>query len=382
MNPTHLPSRPLALLGAAGLLALGACTATPKATPPPSGSVTAGTIAAGAVTEAKLADGAVSTAKLADGAVTEAKLADGAVSTAKLADGAVTAAKLAPDAAVTHLDGLTGDVSLAGSGGISVTDGSGQITVGLTRPLDADSVGGVAPASLARRDPHVLTVATTAGAAQFTSIQAALDSITDNATTSYLVRVGPGVYGERVTMKQNVDIVGAGEDVTLITAGGASAASDATVTGAPDAELRDLTVENTGGGGNHATAFAVTSTASRLRHVRLLSENALFNGYGIYASGNGATVDARDVDVTISAAGSRAYGLYADAGGRITCRACRIHAPSGSGATSNDAVFDGGGGTLMLAGSLVDGPASGTSSSVVCVGSYNTSFAAVGSSCN
>ncbi len=222
-------------------------------------------------------------------------------------------------------------------------------------------------------DPHVVHV----HAGQ--SIQAALDAITDNATTPYLIRVGPGIFNERVTMKPNVDIEGSGEGITFITAGGGNSASDGTVTGASNATIRNLTIENTGGGGNDATAFAVTSGSSRLDHVQLLSENALFNGYGIYASGSGAAVQADDVDGAILGAGNFAYAAYADSGGRIDVRGGSLSAPTGSGATSNDVLYDGGGGTLHAADSMLDGPVSGA---VVCVGAFKPDYTALGSNCN
>ncbi len=63
---------------------------------------------------------------------------------------------------------------------------------------------------------NVIVVAKSGG--DFSSVQAALDSITDNGDGNrYLVWIGPGTYTERVTMKPYVDIVGAGEQLTKIT---------------------------------------------------------------------------------------------------------------------------------------------------------------------
>lgn len=106
----------------------------------------------------------------------------------------------------------------------------------------------------------------------FTSVQAALNSITDAANSKhYLVWVGPGTYDERVQMKPFVDIEGAGELATKITAsgGGGFGAGSSVVSGASDAELRHLTVENTGGSGtSYAIAIFNGSAHERDSHGR------------------------------------------------------------------------------------------------------------------
>lgn len=54
----------------------------------------------------------------------------------------------------------------------------------------------------------------------FSSIQAAINSITDaSATNPYLVKVMPGIYDESITLKNNISIEGSGEVVvSLLTA--------------------------------------------------------------------------------------------------------------------------------------------------------------------
>ena len=57
--------------------------------------------------------------------------------------------------------------------------------------------------------------------APFTSIQAALDSITDAAEDNrYLVVVSPGTYQEQVQLKEWVDVRGASRQATKITTAG------------------------------------------------------------------------------------------------------------------------------------------------------------------
>lgn len=79
--------------------------------------------------------------------------------------------------------------------------------------------------------------------AKFSSIQAALDSIDDASDSNrYLVQVAPGLYSERITMKSYVDIAGCGPNLTTISSQGSASEYTATVTGANNAELRDLKV--------------------------------------------------------------------------------------------------------------------------------------------
>src|SRR5438270_6497516 len=113
---------------------------------------------------------------------------------------------------------------------------------------------------------NVLVVAKSGG--DYPSVQRALNSITDNSPTNrYLVWVAPGTYTEAVTMKQYVDIEGAGEMVTKIVATGYY--YGATLMGASNAELRYLTVESTGY--FFTTAILNASASPSLLHVTAIS---------------------------------------------------------------------------------------------------------------
>src|SRR5688572_825375 len=62
------------------------------------------------------------------------------------------------------------------------------------------------------------TVQVWPGGATFTSIQAAIYSITNaSPQLQYQVAVGPGIFSETVTMMDNIYIIGAGQGVTFIT---------------------------------------------------------------------------------------------------------------------------------------------------------------------
>ena len=130
------------------------------------------------------------------------------------------------------------------------------------------------------------------GGGDFTSIQAALNSIGDNDEANrYLVWVAPGTYTGTVTMKPYVDIQGAGELATKIIAGGSASANTGTVVGADDAELRFLTVENTGGNA-YTIAMYNDSAAPRLTHVTVVASGPIESGevYGVYNEASSPTM--------------------------------------------------------------------------------------------
>jgi hypothetical protein len=162
---------------------------------------------------------------------------------------------------------------------------------------------------------NVIVVAKSGG--DFTSVQAALDSIGDNsATNRYLVWVAPGTYTETVTMKPYVDIQGAGELATKITAAGSASPGTGTVVGADNAELRFLTVENTGGN-TYAIAIYNHSASPRLTHLTAIASGIdEGHGYGVYNDASSPTM----TNMTAAATGvvtqmddNECYGVYNDA---------------------------------------------------------------------
>lgn len=149
---------------------------------------------------------------------------------------------------------------------------------------------------------NVVIVAQSGG--DFTSIQAALDSIVDaSASNRYLVYVAPGVYAESVIMESYVDIQGSGELTTKITQPGTTSIFG-TVWGVDDAELRFLTVENTGGS-TYAIAL-YNSGSPRLTHISLTASGGTYN-YGMYNSWVSPLL--LNVTATVSG-GAASYGLY------------------------------------------------------------------------
>jgi hypothetical protein len=103
------------------------------------------------------------------------------------------------------------------------------------------------------------TVTIDPGGQTFSTIGAALASITDNSQEKeYLLYVGPGTYSEQVTMKPFVSIQGADQSTTFITQPAASDAfSGGTVNAASNCTLANVTVSSLGGHwGSYSTAVS------------------------------------------------------------------------------------------------------------------------------
>jgi hypothetical protein len=189
---------------------------------------------------------------------------------------------------------------------------------------------------------NVLVVAKQGG--HYNTISAALTSITDASDTNrYLIWIAPGTYTERVTMKEYVDIEGAGELATKITYTGSSSSATGTVNGANNAELRSLTVENTGSQ-SYAVAIYNSGSPFRLSHLTVKASNATTGSlaYGVY---NETSSDMTMKDVTVSSQGVfRSYGVYNhNTGGAMT----DVSVSSWLAANSNYGVYNDSGGPWM-----------------------------------
>lgn len=167
---------------------------------------------------------------------------------------------------------------------------------------------------------NVIVVAKNGG--DFTEIQAALDSITDASETNrYLVWVAPGIYEEQVTMKEYVDIQGAGEDVTTIRWTGSSehpnnGTASATLVGASNSQLRYLTVHANGSDVSYAVAIHNNgSNPFRISHVTASVTRAKSENWAVYMlNGHTAISDATIIASGITQSSGNAYGVYNNLG--------------------------------------------------------------------
>jgi hypothetical protein len=153
-------------------------------------------------------------------------------------------------------------------------------------------------------------------APDFITITAALNKIPNvysngKCSARYLVKVLPGVYNERVRMKPCVDIEGSGELATKITApGGINPDGNAspTLNGASEAELRFLTVANTGGNNTPAVAIWNVGTAPRLTHVTAIASGSVLQNTGVF-NANKASPIMTNVTATATTSGGTAYNV-------------------------------------------------------------------------
>ena len=125
------------------------------------------------------------------------------------------------------------------------------------------------------RPAQVIWVATSGG--DFTTIGAALASITDNSSTSrYLIKVAPGAYTETSTivLKDFVDIEGSGQNVTTITP--TSEGPGLTAAGPLTSEVRHLTVDVGTGADGIYTTNVVAGSVSFL-HVTAIGDRGVVN---------------------------------------------------------------------------------------------------------
>ncbi|MEZ4646435.1 MAG: pectinesterase family protein [Chloroflexota bacterium] len=161
---------------------------------------------------------------------------------------------------------------------------------------------------------NVVIVAQSGG--DFSSVQAAIDSITDaSAANPYLVWIAPGIYNEAVTLKPFVHVQGAGETAVTLSSNATTATvppNAATLVLTASVSVRDLTVVNNGTGTHNVSALALAgSSDATLANVTLRSEGAGTNGYGLYIVGADAAV--RGTAVTLNTTNhTTAYGLLLD----------------------------------------------------------------------
>ncbi len=130
-----------------------------------------------------------------------------------------------------------------------------------TRYADSEAIAAVGPHI---NLPNRILVAPSGG--DFSTIQAAIDSVTPTASNPYLIEIAPGTYNEVLTLKSHLHLRGASTSGTVITpsSAGSTHVTAKTRTGV---KLSQLTLLDTGLDRNRA--IAATSTQLTLHDVRI-----------------------------------------------------------------------------------------------------------------
>ena len=198
-----------------------------------------------------------------------------------------------------------------------VLTGSGA---GLTNLNASNLTSGTVPdarlsATVQKKYGKVAVVAQSGG--DYTSPITAMNGIaawcgTPSASNPCLLKIMPGVYdigGSTVIMQQYVDIEGSGEKVTTISGSVNNASSppaNGVVNGASNAEIRFLTVKNTGSGA-YVPALLNTNASPKLTNVTASASGATNHNIGVYNYSSSPTI----INVTSSASGgTSSFGVY------------------------------------------------------------------------
>ncbi|MFZ4859944.1 MAG: beta strand repeat-containing protein [Desulfuromonadaceae bacterium] len=154
------------------------------------------------------------------------------------------------------------------------------------------------------------------------------------AANPCLLKIMPGTYdlGDvSLVMQPYVDIEGSGEKTTIITSavGSDELPPTATVTGSNDAEIRSLTIKNTGVF-NHSAGMLINAASSRLKQVTVTA-----TGYGVYISTSAASLN----DVTVTAYGAGFFNTGIHVANSIPLMNNVTSSASGAGLSNNALVI-------------------------------------------
>jgi hypothetical protein len=228
----------------------------------------------------------------------------------------------------------------------------------------------------------------TASGAALMAVDEGLSSVSPapSATDPLEIFVEPGTYliGKQtfIHLPAHVDLVGAGEDLTTI-----SATNDDGVVGGPSGAgsssepttVSNLTIIDTGDGTETDGLDGITADADwHIDHVRVMTQSTSLscsgeNNFGIHAFGGPVTIS----DTSVSAQGCSSQGVFSMFDYTVT--SSKIVAQLTGGAPGV-AVSNGDLATAHLADTELGG-STDINGSIACVGDYNDSFVALSTSC-
>jgi pectin methylesterase-like acyl-CoA thioesterase len=218
---------------------------------------------------------------------------------------------------------LAGTGGKVGSGGATGTGGAG--TGGATGAGDSLCPPGITQTITVAKD----------GSGQFSTVQAAVDSIPSGSSTHIRIDIKAGTYTEKLTIasRTNLCLVGAGNTSTILAYGdsnskvGSTSGSASVHISANDFSAANLTMQNTFGSGSQAVALRTTGQRQQFLNCRFVGyQDTLYTHNGMqyfrncYVQGNtdyvfgGATAVLEDCEARNVENGSAVAAPNTDAG--------------------------------------------------------------------
>lgn len=209
--------------------------------------------------------------------------------------------------------GSTGTGGLAGTGGATVIVTGGRIGTGGVLGTGGKSggatgsggsgTGGTTGSGDSLCPPGITQTITVAkdGSGQFSTVQAAVDSIPSGSSTHVRIDIKAGTYTEKLTIasRTNLCLVGAGNTSTILAYGdsnskvGSTSGSASVHISANDFSAANLTIQNTFGSGSQAVALRTTGQRQQFLNCRFVGyQDTLYTHNGMqyfrncYVQGN------------------------------------------------------------------------------------------------
>ena len=200
--------------------------------------------------------------------------------------------------------GIAGTTGTAGRGGTTGSAGSGGATAGAggaagrggttgtagaasaagrggtTGAAGATGAGGTGGGSSTLCPPGITQTITVAkdGSGQFTTVQAAVNSIASGSSAHVRIDIKAGTYTEKLTIasRTNLCLVGAGSTTTILSYGdssatvGSTSGSASVLISANDFSAANLTIQNSYGTGSQAVALRTTGQRQQFLNCRFV----------------------------------------------------------------------------------------------------------------
>jgi pectinesterase len=195
--------------------------------------------------------------------------------------------------------GITGAGGSASGGATSAAGGTGGKGTGGAVATGGTTAGGD-PALCPPGITQTISVAKD-GSGQFTTVQAAVNSIASGSAAHIRIDIKAGTYTEKLTIasRTNLCLVGAGATNTILTYGDSNASAGGTSVSASvyisanDFSAANLTVQNSYGSGSQAVALRTTGQRQQFLNCRFVGyQDTLYTHGGIqyfrncYVQGN------------------------------------------------------------------------------------------------